>query len=148
MARTGREDMDAHTALRATPLFAALEDRHIEALTRIATCREVPSGTRVTVEGKEHALAMFIILNGKVEVRREGTTLTALGPGENFGEMALFVPDLPRSADVVAMEDTELLQLTRWDIQPFVKEYPEVALAVIEQLANRLVDADHRLATR
>ena len=137
--------MDAHTALRESPLFATVDDEHIASLVQIANCRTVPAETRLTIEGKDHPLAMYLILDGKVEVRREGHTIANLGPGENFGEMALLVPDLPRSADVVAMSETTVLQLTAWDFAPIMRRYPEVAMAVIEQLARRLIASDHRL---
>jgi CRP-like cAMP-binding protein len=122
-----------------------LDDEHIGSLVRIANCRTVPAETRLTIEGRDHPLAMYLILDGKVEVRREGHAIANLGPGENFGEMALLVPDLPRSADVVAMSETTVLQLTAWDFAPIIKGHPEVALAVIEQLARRLIASDHRL---
>jgi CRP-like cAMP-binding protein len=138
--------MDARTALRGSPLLAELDDDQIGSLERIATRRSVAAGTLLTVEGAEKARAMYIILVGAFEVRREGKQIAELGPGEHFGEMALLVPDLPRSADVVATTDTEVLQLTSWDFLPILKSNPEVAMSVIEQLARRLIEADHKLA--
>ena len=139
--------MDAQTALRDSPIFAALDDEKVESLARIATCRTVPAGTFLTVEGHDRALAMFFILEGAVEVRKEGQTIASLGPGDYFGEMALLIPDLPRSADVVTTCDTSALQLTSWDIAPILKGHPDVAVAVIGQLARRLIETDHKLAT-
>ena len=139
--------MDAQTALRDSPIFAALDDEKVESLARIATCRTVPAGTFLTVEGHDRALAMFFILEGAVEVRKEGQTIASLGPGDYFGEMALLIPDLPRSADVVTTCDTSVLQLTSWDIAPILKGHPDVAVAVIGQLARRLIETDHKLAT-
>lgn len=137
--------MNAHTALRGSPLFAKLDDEHIASLVKMANTRTVPTGTKLTTEGKEHALAMYFILDGKVEVRRDGFTLATLGPGDNFGEMALMVPELPRSADVVTVNETTILQLAAWDFIPILKHNPDVAVAVIEQLARRLIDADRKL---
>ncbi len=139
--------MDAQTALRDSPIFAALDDEKVQSLARIATCRTVPAGTFLTVEGHDRALAMFFILEGAVEVRKEGQTIASLGPGDYFGEMALLIPDLPRSADVVTTSDTSVLQLTSWDIAPILKGHPDVAVAVIGQLARRLIETDHKLAT-
>ena len=138
--------MDAYTVLRESPIFAALDDEKIESLTRIATCRTVPEGTFLTVEGHDRALAMFFVLDGAVEVRREGQAIASLGPGDYFGEMALLIPDLPRSADVVTTCETSVLQLTSWDIAPILHGHPEVAIAVIEKLARLLIEKDHKLA--
>lgn len=137
--------MNAHTALRESPLFAKLGDEHIATLEQLARIRTVPTGTMLTTKGTEHALAMYFILDGKVEVQRDGFTLTTLGPGDNFGEMALMIPELPRSADVVAVSETSILQLAVWDFVPVLKHNPEVAVAVIEQLARRLIEADRKL---
>ncbi len=137
--------MDAHTALRGSPLFAKLDDEHIATLEQMASIRTVPTGTMITTAGKEHALAMYFILDGKVEVRRGGFTLSTLGPGDNFGEMALMIPEFPRSADVVALSETCILQLAAWDFIPILKHNPDVAVAVIEQLARRLMEADRKL---
>jgi CRP-like cAMP-binding protein len=138
--------MDAHSVLRESPIFAALDDESIESLTQIATCRTVSEGDFLTVEGQDRALAMFFVLEGAVEVRREGQAIASLGPGDYFGEMALLIPDLPRSADVVATRETTVLQLTAWDIAPILHGHPEVAVAVIEKLARLLIEKDQKLA--
>ena len=138
--------MDAYTVLRESPMFAALDDEKIKSLESIATCRTVPTGTFLTVEGAYQALAMFFILDGAVEVRREGQSIAAMGPGDYFGEMALLIPDLPRTADVITTTETSVLQITSWDIAPILHGHPEVAVAVIEQLARMLIEKDHKLA--
>ena len=135
--------MDAHSVLRESPIFAALDDESIESLTQIATCRTVSEGDFLTVEGQDRALAMFFVLEGAVEVRREGQAIASLGPGDYFGEMALLIP---RSADVVATRETTVLQLTAWDIAPILHGHPEVAVAVIEKLARLLIEKDQKLA--
>ena len=58
----------------------------------------------------------------------------------------MLVPDLPRTADVVTTCETSVLQLTSWDIAPILHGHPEVAVAVIEQLARMLMETDHKLA--
>lgn len=138
--------MDAYTVLRESPMFAALADEKIKALESIATCRTVPTGTFLTVEGADHALAMFFVLDGAVEVRREDQPIATMGPGDYFGEMALLIPDLPRTADVITTTETSVLQITSWDIAPILHGHPEVAIAVIEQLARMLIEKDHKLA--
>lgn len=56
--------MDAHTVLRESPIFAALDDEKIESLTRIATCRTVPKGAFLTT-----TIGHLPCLDGAVEVR-------------------------------------------------------------------------------
>jgi CRP/FNR family transcriptional regulator len=79
-----------------------------------------------------------LVLNGRVEVRKGEKTLAELGPGQFFGEMALLVEGAPRSADVVALEDTECLVLTRWDLRSLIQTHPDMALKMLGEMARRL----------
>ncbi|RLC54692.1 MAG: Crp/Fnr family transcriptional regulator, partial [Chloroflexi bacterium] len=67
------------------------------------------------------------------------------GPGDFFGEMALF-EGFPRSATVRAVEDSECLAMTRWDFTAELKNRPEIALGMLPVLVRRLREADQRLA--
>jgi CRP-like cAMP-binding protein len=66
------------------------------------------------IDEKDDDRSMFIIKTGHVEVTKnngiEVTQLATLGPGEYFGEMAFF-DDKPRSANVVAIEETKVVKL-------------------------------------
>lgn len=139
--------MDRVEALRQSSLMRALEERQLMALAGIASERRFEPGSYLLRQGDTRAMTMFVVLEGKVEVRRDGTPIAELGPGSHVGEMALLAPDdLARSADVVALEPTAVLQLTKWDVFPFLKSNPDTALAIIGELARRLVLADERLA--
>ena len=70
--------------------------------------------------------------------------LNTLGPGEFFGEMALF-EGFPRSATVRVLENTECLAMTRWDFRAELTSHAEIAVAVLETVVHRLRDADARL---
>jgi CRP-like cAMP-binding protein len=62
--------------------------------------------------------------------------------------MALLAPeDIVRSADVVAIEPTKILQIAAWDLSTFIDSNPAVAKAIIAELARRLVLADERLVS-
>ena len=63
--------------------------------------------------------------------------LATLGPGDFFGEMALF-EGFPRNATVRATEDTECLAMTRWDFTAEMKNHPEIAVGMIPVLVRRL----------
>lgn len=139
--------MDKLTALRQSPLLRALEERQLEALAGIAKQRNFAAGSSVITAGTSGALAMFVVLEGEMEVRRDGTVLARLGAGDHFGEMAVLAPDgMPRSADVVAVTDTTVLQVTKWDLMPFLKSNPDVAIALIGELAKRLTETNARLS--
>lgn len=141
--------MDKITALKRSALLRALEDRQLEALAGIAKERTFDGGDVLISQGTEGGLAMFVILDGEVEVRRGGTVLATLGPGDHVGEMAVLAPEgTARSADVVAMDSVRVLQITKWDLFPFLKTNPDVALSLLEELAHRLEQANRRLSER
>jgi len=140
--------MDKVEALRSSSFLRALSENELQSLIGIVNERSFAPGDTLIQAGDTGALAMYIILDGKVQVSRSGTPLTTLGPGQHIGEMALLGPqDVARSADVVAVEPTRVLTLASWDLFTFLDSNPSVAKAIISDLARRLVAADERLTT-
>ena len=70
--------------------------------------------------------------------------LGVLGVGEHFGELSL-IDDMPRSAHVIAMEETNLLVLRRDDFRRRVEANPAVAWSLLVELARRLRRADAKI---
>ncbi len=84
---------------------------------------------------------MFIIAKGSVEVSKlvdnQRITLGKLGRGEFFGEMSL-LEGLPRSADIFATEDTELLAISAGGLLLKIRRDPTFALEMLRALSGRL----------
>lgn len=139
--------MNVVDALKNSPMLAALGEEQLTGLAKVARERVFGPGDLMIEEGKGRAQAMFVILEGEVEVRAGGVPVATLGPGDHLGEMALVLEDQTRTADVVACEEVRVVQLSRWDFVPYLKTNPDVALAVIAELARRLEDANERLAS-
>lgn len=111
--------------------------------------RVVKAGTVVFREG-ESAEYAYVVERGLLEVRKrteDGAeiVLGTLKPGDWFGEMALLL-DLPRSATVVAVEDSELRTVTQKNFAHVIAEHPEQTRRLLEQLAERLHAADRARA--
>ena len=70
--------------------------------------------------------------------------MSVLGEGSFFGEMAL-IDDQPRSAHVIAMEDSRLLLLRRDDFQARLLQSPAVAISLLAELSGRLRLADEKI---
>nr|BAL58626.1 cyclic nucleotide-binding protein [Candidatus Acetothermum autotrophicum] len=128
---------DAVKFLKKTPLFAQFSEKELEALFSTAKVREFEPGSTIVREGDPAGIGFYLILNGQVEVRKGPKTLAQLGPGDYFGEMAL-LSDAPRSADVVAVQKTKCLMITRWELRSIISSYPDVALKMMGELARRL----------
>jgi CRP-like cAMP-binding protein/ATP/ADP translocase len=80
---------------------------------------------------------MYIIATGKVEVIKDGRSLAMLRKFDIFGEFAL-IDVAPRSASVISLKDTTLLQLNRFDFNSLLLEQPKVLNGIIEVLCLRL----------
>ncbi|MCG3173828.1 MAG: CRP-like cAMP-activated global transcriptional regulator [Myxococcota bacterium] len=98
------------------------------------------------VSQEEAGDALFIIHSGKVKVLLYGDTgreiiLTTFKRGDFFGEMSL-LDNQPRSANVIAMEDSELLVLRRESFLTHLKTHHETALAILAEMSRRLRKAD------
>lgn len=140
---------DAVGTLKKVSLFASLDDNQIGTVAQEANERAFADGDLIVKQGDTGAAGFWVIIDGTVEVRRGPVTLATLGPGEYFGEMAL-VSDhaTPRSADVVAIDNVQALQLTRWDLRGLILAHPEIALSMLADLADRIRKADEALARR
>ena len=77
------------------------------------------------------------MLTGQVEVTRAGAPVARLDPGEHFGELSL-IDEQPRSAHVIAMEDTNVLVLRSDDFRRRVEANPAVAWVLMQELSRRL----------
>lgn len=131
--------------LKGTPLFSRLGRKELEALLKTAKERDFEPGKTIVREGDVSGLGFYLILDGRVEVKKGNKVLSKLGSGEFFGEMAL-LDDAPRSADVVATEKTKCLLLTKWDIKSLITTYPDIAMKMLEELTRRLRETDQKLS--
>jgi CRP/FNR family cyclic AMP-dependent transcriptional regulator len=129
-------------ALAGVPLFAGLERTELERLAERFRAHTFPAGTEVTIEGRRGArvLAFFVITEGSATVTKAGKPLATLGPGDHFGEVALF-DDVPRMATVTADTDLACLALGSWEFRPFVEENPTVGWRMLETMSRRLDEA-------
>jgi hypothetical protein len=98
------------------------------------------AGALVVKEG-EPGHEMFVVESGTVEVFRGGgpaeRRLLLLGAGDFFGEMAL-LDDQPRSASVRATADCRLLVIDATTLDQMLRQYPEVAVRMLRNLAARV----------
>ena len=135
---------DREDLLKSVPIFSELGRGDLSRLAKLMVERTVKAGDAV-IEENDQAAGFFVVSSGKLEVERQGKTLATYGPGDFFGEMALF-EGFPRSATVRAVEDSELLAMTRWDFTAELKNRPQIALSMLPVLVRRLREADQKLA--
>ena len=138
----------AEQLLGHIPLFSAVPPHRLRAIAQMAHRRRFSEGETVLRKG-EVGSTLYVIRSGRMNVMRDtegadAVVLASLGPGEFFGELALFDRQ-PRSATVIAAEETETLSLGRAEILDIIGRYPEVALAFLSSISSRLRTADNLL---
>ncbi len=129
-------------ALRQVPFFQDLSDDDLGRLAEIGHIETFDAG-RPIVERGDQGTALYIITEGEAEVE-VGGRVHRLQPGDFFGEMAL-ISARRRSATVTAMERVEVLALDATSFKPFLLENPNVAVAVLEGVVNRLREVQERI---
>jgi len=126
--------------LRAVPLFAALGNREIESIERLADTVDVQAGYVLMRQG-ETGREMFVIASGSIAVERNGREIARLGPGDVVGEIAL-LSEGPRTATVTTLEPSTVFVLAHREFHTLMEDSPEVRRCVFEEFARRIRDLD------
>lgn len=124
------------TGLKKSALLGGLKDRELKRLAELAKVRAIAKDATVVKRG-EKGIGFYVILDGTVKVRKGSTVVARLGPGDFFGELALF-DDRPRSADVITDAPTTVVVLSRWEFWGFAADRPEMLRTILQEMARRL----------
>jgi CRP-like cAMP-binding protein len=131
---------ETSTFLAKVPLFRGLKKRQLEKIANQFVPREYATGKAIVTQG-EGGEGFFIIMKGSAEVIRESSdgtkvVVNTLGTTDFFGELTLLDDGL-RTASVVTAEETDCLILTRWNFLAVLKEDADMAVVILEELAQR-----------
>jgi CRP-like cAMP-binding protein len=132
---------DVVNLLTTIPLFHGLSNKQLKQLGNRFVPRNYEAGKNIVTQGKGGE-GMFVMISGHAEAVVESTdgtktTVNDFGPRDFFGEVAM-LDDGPRTASVVATEETECLALTRSDFISLMKNDAEMATEIAVALAKRL----------
>lgn len=136
--------------LKRVPIFSTFPDEQLDRITELCVQRSCPRD-HVIVIAEEVGDSLFVIGRGSVKVSyvsengRE-VILAILKKGDFFGELSLLDGET-RSANVTALESTELLMLRRGDFTHLIEEYPEIAIGLLRELAQRIRKCDLQIAS-
>ena len=126
------------------PLFSRVSKKELAAIAEKAVSKEFPAGMKIVSAGAT-GTGFYLILSGAAEVVRGGEIVAKLGTGDFFGEMAL-LDGAPRSADVVATQDTVCLVISLWTLKGIIAVTPDVAVHLLEELVHRLRKTEQALS--
>lgn len=129
--------------LKDVPIFSELNDDALIKLSQLGSLKSFEKDSIILSE-QEAGSALFVIVSGKVKVARvsnddknKEVILTLLNPSDFFGEMSL-LDGLARSATVTSLEDSQVFIIQRNDFLGLIQEHPEVSIALLQELTQRL----------
>ncbi len=140
--------MEIANFLRSVQLFSKLDDAELQRFAELTREKTYPKGSVILFED-DPGDSLFVVKEGRVKVVLVGedgreVILGVLGEAEHFGELSL-IDEQPRSAHVIAMEDSALLVLRSDDFRRRVEANPDVAWALLQELSRRLRRADGKI---
>lgn len=127
--------------LKKAFLFQGLPDDVLAALAQKLTRQKLAKDQLLFHRG-DQGDSLFIIDEGRIKIVREDAhgsevVLNYCGPGEAIGEMSLFDKE-PRSASVIAVTDSEVLELKRDSFFKLIGQRSDVSLVLLQSLSSRL----------
>ena len=142
---TGEETAELLARLE---VFSALEERELREVAQLAVPRSYERGEVIFREG-DRGDTCYVIRSGSVSVVREHQdgrviALAELRAGAMFGELSMFGGET-RSATVETLEPTRAVALLAADFQRLLRSHPEIAVKMLNALADRLREANARL---
>lgn len=140
--------MNKDKLIQSVPLFSDLNRPSVKKITERMVARTYNKEQMILVE-ESIGETFFILSDGSVKITRMSddgreVILAILGEGDFFGEMALLDGE-GRSANVVALADTEVLTLQRSDFLDILEQFPKIAIHLLKALTTRIRHSDQQI---
>jgi CRP/FNR family transcriptional regulator, cyclic AMP receptor protein len=140
---------DTVALLGHVPVFEELAPDDLEQVAQVAVPRRFEAGQVVFREGDDSDTC-YVLSSGHARALRSHSdgrsiTLATFGPGDIFGELAMF-DDEKRSATVEAVDEVEAIAILAADMRRLLREHPEISAKLVTAIARRLRAANERLA--
>jgi CRP/FNR family cyclic AMP-dependent transcriptional regulator len=137
----GLTDDQKRSLLANVPLFHGLAPFELDALVPVARTVVLTKREELFHKGDEGA-QVYVVISGRLKAlttSEEGddVVFSILGPGEVLGEIAL-LGGSPRTATVTSIDESELLIIDRRDFLSFLRSHPDVAIKLLDVLAQRM----------
>ncbi|MFQ6676963.1 MAG: Crp/Fnr family transcriptional regulator [Fidelibacterota bacterium] len=140
--------MNKTDLLRTVPIFSELHRNDVNKISDRMVSRTYDKGQVILLE-EATGETFFVIANGSVKITRlsddgREAILAILGEGDFFGEMSL-LDGSGRSANVISLENSEVLTLSRNDFLEILETYPKISISLLEELTMRLRKSDQQI---
>lgn len=133
-----------HDHLTSIPLFSGLSEDELDVVARAATQLDYAPG-RVLMREGELAHEMFAVVDGTLEVTRDGEHVADIGPGGFAGEMALLA-HAHRNSTVTAKTAVSVIHIDGREFSGVLETAPLIAAKLLPVVAARMAENsdDHR----
>ena len=140
--------MDKLSLLQSVPIFSELSPSDLNKIAERMIRRAYTKGQMILLED-DLGQTFFVIAEGSVKITRlsddgREVILAMLGESDFFGEMSL-LDGAGRSANVVALEASEVLTLARNDFLDILQQYPKISISLLEELTQRIRKSDQQI---
>ena len=131
------------TLMSGVPFFSNLSDQDLEVITKHAIRRSFPKNAAIINEG-DQTDSLYVVEKGRAKAfltDRQGKeiVLGIIPQGSYFGEIALLDSE-PRSANVMTLEPSSFLIITRSDFQQCLRDNIDIAMNMLSALTDRVRD--------
>jgi CRP-like cAMP-binding protein len=127
------------TSIRDVCPFRLIPDEDMEQFDHEITMNDVAAGMRLFDEG-DRANGVSAILDGHVQVLKQGRVLATLGPGSLLGEVSVFVPSARRTATARATSAVQMVTWNAHDIPRRLAQHESLATSIVADMAFVLAE--------
>jgi CRP-like cAMP-binding protein len=140
--------MDKLSLLQSVPIFSDLSPSDLNKIAERMIQRTYVKGQMILLED-DLGQTFFVIAGGSVKITRlsddgREVILAMLGESDFFGEMSL-LDGAGRSANVVALEASEVLTLSRNNFLEILQDYPKISISLLDELTQRIRKSDQQI---
>jgi len=128
--------------LHEVPMLRSCSPEEIDHIADLGVVIQAPAGKDIVRQG-DPGNQFFVVIDGELAVTRDGETVATLGPGDYFGELALFDP-ARRNATVTAVGPAALVSVSRGTFRELLGEVGSLRDALLAGMARRLHELEGR----
>ena len=140
--RASRTKRETAVALSGVPLFADLPKRHLQRLAREADELTFATGEQIVREGSLGE-TLFVVMEGRAKVTRNGRRVGEVLPGDFFGELSA-IDGGPRTASITAVTPVRVVRLFRRTLRKLLDDEPQLTVKILDGVVRRIRQVERR----
>ncbi|TMK36518.1 MAG: cyclic nucleotide-binding domain-containing protein [Actinobacteria bacterium] len=140
--RASRTKRETAVALAGVPLFADLPKKHLRWLAHEADELAFTPGEQIVREGSLGE-TLFVVMEGRAKVTRNGRRVGEVLPGDFFGELST-IDGGPRTASITAVTPIRVVRLFRRTLRKLLEGEPQLATKILDGVVRRIRQVERR----